>query len=70
MSSKAEKAAKANPSSFNGSSFVLGGAAALETFLEGILHDRGQIENAEEPVFDVIVDLLKRAVKALEECQS
>lgn len=41
------------------------GAAALAAFREQIIVDRGRIENADEPVFDVIVGLLDRVIAEL-----
>jgi hypothetical protein len=46
--------------------FVAGAKAALEGFRAELLKDRGRIENEEEPVFDVIVDLLDRTIAALD----
>jgi len=46
-------------------SFIDGGVAALEGFRAEILKDRGRIENEDEPVFDVILDLLDRVTQVL-----
>ena len=45
--------------------FQYAGLAALEAFKEQLLTDRGRIENEDEPVFDVIVDLLERVTAVL-----
>jgi hypothetical protein len=42
-----------------------GAVTALEAFKAQLLRDRGRIENEDEPVFDVIVDLLDRCVNAI-----
>jgi hypothetical protein len=45
--------------------FEQGAIAALEGFREELLSARGRIENEDEPVFDVIVDLLDRVTTTM-----
>jgi hypothetical protein len=45
--------------------FVAGSVTALESFLAEMVADRGRIENEDEPVFEVIADLLQRTITVL-----
>jgi hypothetical protein len=45
--------------------FLAGSLAALESFKAELLLARDRIENEDEPVFDVIVDLLERTARTL-----